>query len=147
MIGRKLATATGQIFYPIYLLAPYRLLAVGGGAIVAYVFTIFPVPITEGSILRRDLGTSLFLLANYASSTTSTVNHRLHDKEGDMSLSSSPGRKLDKSRQEVLQKEIALLNSMRRNLTFMKWEPNFGGDFPKEIYTTIIDEVQKQVIS
>ena len=146
MEGIKAATATGQVFYKIYLLAPYRLLAVGGGVIIAYVFTIFPVPITEGSVLRRDLGDSLYLLANYVSSTTSTVDHRLQDKEGDMSLASSPGRRLEKSRQDLLQKELALLNSMKRNLTFMAWGPNFGGDFPKEIYTSIIDEIQKYVI-
>jgi hypothetical protein len=28
----------------------------------------------------------------------------------------------------------------------MAWGPNFGGDFPKEIYTSIIDEIQKYVI-
>ncbi|KFY46763.1 hypothetical protein V494_00343 [Pseudogymnoascus sp. VKM F-4513 (FW-928)] len=143
--GREAATATGQVFYEIYLLAPYRLLAVGGGVIVAYVFTVFPVPITEGSVLRRDLGSSLFLLASYVSSTTSTVDHRLQDKEGDMSLSSSPGRKLEKSRQELLQKQFALQNSMRRNLSFMDWGLNFGGEFPKEIYTTIIVEIQNIV--
>lgn len=143
MEGIKAATSTGQAFYEIYLLAPYRLLAVGGGVIVAYIFTIFPVPITEASVLRRDLGTSLFLLANYVNSTTSTVDNRLQDKEGDMSLPSSPGRRLEKSRQDLLQKQFALQNSMRRNLSFMDWGPNFGGEFPKEMYTLIIDEVQK----
>ena len=143
MEGRKAATATGQVFYEIYLLAPYRLLAVAGGVIVAYIFTIFPVPITEGSVLRRGVGNSLFLLANDVSSTTSTVDHRLQDKEGDMSLRSSPGRKLEKLRQDLLQKQLALQNSMRRNLSFMDWGLNFGGEFPKEIYTSIIDEVQK----
>ncbi|OBT88559.1 hypothetical protein VE02_03955 [Pseudogymnoascus sp. 03VT05] len=140
--GIKAATTTGQVFYEIYLLAPYRLLAVGGGAIVAYIFTIFPVPITEGSVLRRDLGTSLFLLANYINSTTSTVDHRLQDKEGDMSLPSSSGRKLEKLRHDLLQKQFALQNSMRRNLSFMDWGLNFEGEFPKTIYTSIIDEVK-----
>ncbi|OBT67378.1 hypothetical protein VE03_03053 [Pseudogymnoascus sp. 23342-1-I1] len=143
--GRKAATATGQVFYEIYLLAPYRLLAVAGGVVVAYVFTVFPVPITEGFVLRKDLGSSLFLLANYVSSTTSTVDHRLQDREGDMSLCSSPGRKLEKSRQDLLEKQLSLQNSMRRNLSFMDWGLNFGGEFPKEIYTTIIDEIQNIV--
>jgi hypothetical protein len=116
---------------------------VGGGCLVAYIWTIFPVPITERSILRRDLGGSLFLLANYVSSVTSTVDQRLRDKEGNMGVSSSPGHKLQKMRQKVLQKELAILNSMRQNLAFMAWEPSLGGDFPKETYRTIINEVQK----
>ncbi|KFY97139.1 hypothetical protein V498_02242 [Pseudogymnoascus sp. VKM F-4517 (FW-2822)] len=140
--GRRAATATGQVFYEIYLLAPYRLLTVAGGVVVAYVFTIFPVPITEGSVLRKDLGVSLFLLANYVSSTTSTVDHRLQDKEGDMSLRSSPGRKLEKSRQDLLQKQLSLQNLMRQNLSCMDWGLNIGGEFPKEIYKTIIEEIQ-----
>lgn len=145
VIGLKQATATGQPFYPLYELAPYRLFAVAGGVIVAYVWTIFPVPITEGSVLRRDLGSSLFLLANYFSSTTSTVEQRVKDKEGDMSLPRSPGRMLQKMHQRVLQRQLALLNSMRQNIAFMAWEPSFGGNFPKEAYQRIIDEVQKYV--
>jgi hypothetical protein len=132
VIGLKLATATGQPHYPMYKIAPWRLLTVAGGVVVGYIWTIFPVPITEGSVLRRDLGTSLFLLANYVSSTTSTVEQRIKDKEGDMSVTTSQGRRLQKMRQKVLQKQLALLNSMRQNLAFMAWEPRFGGDFPKE---------------
>jgi hypothetical protein len=143
VIGLQQATATGQPYYPLYQLAPYRLFTVAGGVIVAYIWTIFPVPITEGSVLRRDLGSSLFLLANYVSSTTSTVEQRVKDKEGDMSVATSPGRRLQKMRQKVLQKQLALLNSMRQNLAFMAWEPSFGGDFPKEAYQLIINEVQR----
>lgn len=143
MIGLKIATATGQPYYPIYKIAPFRLLTVAGGVTVAFIWTIFPVPITEGSILRRDLGNSLFLLAKYLNCVTSTVDQRVKDKEGDLSLASSPGHKLAKMRNKVLQRQLALLNSMRQNLAFMAWEPHFGGDFPKETYQLIIDEVQR----
>jgi hypothetical protein len=124
-------------------LAPYRLLTVGGGCLVAYIWTIFPVPITEGSVLRRDLGASLFLLARYITSVTSSVDQRLHEQEGDTSLKSSPGRRLEKIRLGVLAKEIVLLNSMRQNLAFMAFEPRLGGDFPKKTYEALISEVQK----
>lgn len=60
-----------------------------------------------------------------------------------MSISSSPGRQLEKMRLKVLQKQLALLNSMRMNLGYMAWEPSFGGSFPKQTYQAIIDEVQK----
>jgi len=85
----------------------------------------------------------LFLLANYVSSTTSLVEQRVKDKEGDMGISTSPGRMLQKRSHKVLQKQLSLLNSMRQNLAFMKWEPSFGGDFPKEKYQSIINEVQR----
>jgi len=143
VIGLKAATATGQPYYPLYELAPYRLLTVMGGVTVAYIWTIFPVPITEGSVLRRDLGNSLFLLANYLSSVTSTVELRVRDKEGNVSQSLSPGRQLEKMRLKVLQKQLAVLASMRQNLLFLSWEPSFGGNFPKASYQAIIDEVQK----
>ena len=67
----------------------------------------------------------------------------MKDKEGDMSIATSPGRILLKRSHKVLQKQLALLNSMRQNLAFMAWEPSFGGDFPKETYQSIINEVQR----
>lgn len=97
----------------------------------------------ERSILRRDLGVSIFLLARYLSAVSTTVDQRLRDKEGNVSLKSSPGRKLEKARRNVLNQEIALLASMRQNLAFIAWEPSLGGEFPKETYKSIVEEVQK----
>jgi hypothetical protein len=139
VIGLKIATATGQPFYPIYELAPYRLLTVMGGVTVAFIWTIFPVPITEASVLRSNLGISLFLLANYLSSVTATVDSRLTEKPGH----SGANMKLEKMRRKVLSKEIALLVTMRKNLAFLAFEPRLGGEFPKQLYQSIVDEVQK----
>ncbi len=104
---------------------------------MAYIWTIFPVPITEGSVLRRDLGISLYLLANYLSAVTATVDERLTKPEGDTS------RRLSKLRHKILAKQIVLINSMRQNLSFLGWEPRLGGDFPKNFYKGIIDELQE----
>ncbi|KAH6664130.1 hypothetical protein B0J14DRAFT_494024 [Halenospora varia] len=143
VIGLPQSTATGQPFYPIYELAPYRLLTVGAGVLVGYFWTIFPVPISEASVLRRDLGASLFLLANYLSCVTATLDQRLLEPDSeDAGLLESHSHKLDKVRHKVLVKQIALLNSMRQNLAFMAFEPRLGGDFPKEIYSKLIDEAQ-----
>jgi hypothetical protein len=46
-------------------------------------------------------------------------------------------------RRKVLAKEIALLVTMRKNLAFLAFEPRLGGGFPKLLYTSIVDEVQK----
>jgi hypothetical protein len=145
VLGIPRATATGQPYYPLYELAPYRLLTVAAGSFIAYIWTVFPVPITEGSILRRDLGKSLFLLAKYLSAVTVTVDQRIQNEEGDLRIKSSPGRQLQKMREQLLDQQIALINSMRQNLIDMDWEPPFGGDFPKKTYVAIIDEIQESV--
>ncbi|KAF4633790.1 hypothetical protein G7Y89_g4322 [Cudoniella acicularis] len=147
VIGIKIATATGQPYYPTYELAPYRLLIVVAGSFIVYIWTIFPVPITEGSVLRRNMGASFFLLASYLSSVTTTVDHRIQNKEGDMTIKSSPGRQLKKLRSKLLDQQIPLLNSMRQNLVDMSWEPTFGGDFPKDTYTAFIKEIQDQYLT
>ncbi|KAH7417167.1 hypothetical protein BKA64DRAFT_291476 [Cadophora sp. MPI-SDFR-AT-0126] len=142
VIGLEVATATGQPFYPTYKLAPYRLLTVGAGVVVAYVFTIFPVPITEASVLRRDLGGSLFILAKYLSSVTAIVDLRLSEEGGDVGLLSSPKKKLEKSMRKYLEKEVMLLNSMRQNLDYLPYDIKVGGEFPTRIYTPLVEEVQ-----
>ncbi len=118
-------------------------MTVGGAAIVAYIWTIFPFPITEASVVRRNLGISLFLLANYLSATTAIVDQRLRAREGAQNVNISPGRRLEKLRRKVLGQEVALLDSIRKNISFISWEPRLGGDFPKNTYELIVDEVQK----
>lgn len=111
--------------------------------LVGYIFTIFPVPITEASILRRDLGLSFFLLSKYLSAVTATVDLRLADKEGDTNDKNSLGRRLGKLRHGVLEKQIQLLGSMRANLSFLPWDFRLGGEFPRVLYQEAVDEVQK----
>ncbi|KUJ22759.1 uncharacterized protein LY89DRAFT_637035 [Mollisia scopiformis] len=141
VIGVEQATATGQLYYPLYKLAPYRLLNVGAGVLVAYIFTIFPVPITEASTLRRDLGLSFFLLSKYLSAVTATVDLRLSNR-GDSQDKKSPARRLEKMRHKVLEKQLHLLGSMRTNLAFLPWDLRLGGEFPVALYREVVDEVQ-----
>ena len=56
VLGVAAATANGQPAYPTYVLAPYRLACVTGGLFVAYIWTIFPYPVSEG--LSRQYNTS-----------------------------------------------------------------------------------------
>ena len=71
-IGIELATANGQKFYNVWLLGLTRLATVVAGLFVAWIFTIFPYPITEHSQLRKNLGSALYLLANYYSASSSS---------------------------------------------------------------------------
>ena len=66
-IGVQVATSNGQAYYPVWQLGLIRLATVIGGLFVAWSFSIFPYPITEHSQLRKTLGSSLYLLANYYS--------------------------------------------------------------------------------
>lgn len=138
-IGVAAATANGQLYYPIYLLAPYRLATVVCGLAMAFIWTIFPYPISEHSVLRQQLGASLYLLANFYSIAHETVQGRIRGDEGDSNDKNSPARKIEKARNKVYSKQTLLISSLRANSRFQKFEIPFGGRFPKEKYDTIIE--------
>ncbi|KAL8662244.1 MAG: hypothetical protein Q9168_008286, partial [Polycauliona sp. 1 TL-2023] len=141
-VGMQVAESSGQPAYPLYQLAPYRLACVSGGMLVAFIWTFFPYPLTARSQLRKDLGASLYLLANYYSCVHTTVGMRLDGSGGDLSDKKCRERRLDKARAQVFTKELALLAGLRQHSAFTKWEPTFGGKFPRQKYDTIIQEVQ-----
>ena len=142
-VGEAVATSNGQAYYPIYELAPYRLATVSGGIAVAFIWTFFPYPISEHSVLRQSLGASLYLLANYYSIIHETINARIRGDEGDLTLKSSAGRKLEKARHKVFSKQMLMLNGLRTYSEFLKWEVPIGGRFPKKQYDSIILCVEK----
>ncbi|KAJ5291788.1 hypothetical protein N7478_001039 [Penicillium angulare] len=137
-IGEAAVSANGQAYYPIYELAPYRLAAVSGGIFVAFFWTFFPYPISEYSALRQSLGGSLYLLANYYSIIHETLSARMRGDEGDMTLKSSAGRKLEKARHKVFSKQMLMLTGLRTYSGFLKWSVPIGGRFPKKQYDSII---------
>ncbi|QKX59459.1 uncharacterized protein TRUGW13939_06593 [Talaromyces rugulosus] len=140
-LGKETLTASGQEYYPTYLLAPYRLATVLAGLFVAFIWTIFPYPISDHSILRRDLGASLYLLARYYSLVHETMTARARGDEGDLALKMSAGRRLEKARNKVYAKQTLALNGLRVYSQRLRWEIPIGGRFPKERYDEIIDMV------
>lgn len=144
-IGEAVATSNGQQYYPIYLLAPYRLATVAGGIAVAFFWTFFPYPISEHSALRQSLGASLYLLANYYSVIHETVSARMRGDEGDLAIKTSSGRRLLKARNKVFSKQMLMLNSLRTYSGFLKWEVPIGGRFPKKRYDSIITCIDRYV--
>ncbi|KAJ6184858.1 hypothetical protein N7519_006159 [Penicillium mononematosum] len=137
-VGEAVATSNGQPFYPIYLLAPYRLAVVAGGIAVAFIWTFFPYPISEHSVLRQSLGASLYLLANYYSIIHETISGRMRGDEGENLLKTSQGRKLEKARHKVFSKQMLMLAGLREYSGFLRWEVPVGGRFPKKQYDSII---------
>ncbi|KAL8953173.1 MAG: hypothetical protein Q9222_000946 [Ikaeria aurantiellina] len=141
-VGVQVAQSSGQPAYPLYELAPYRLACVAGGMFVAFIWTFFPYPLTARSQLRKDLGASLYLLANFYSCVHTSVTMRLNGTEGDPNDKNSPGRRLGKARAQVFTKELALLAGLRQHSAFTAWEPSLGGKFPRKQYDVIIQLVQ-----
>ena len=142
-LGLKEATSNGQPYYPDYELGPYRLATVAGGLVVAFIWVYFPYPITTHSTLRKDLGSTLYLLANFYSCVHTTVDMRLHlGPEADESKKGSPSARLAKARHKVFTKVLMLLNKLREHSSFLRFEPTFGGKFPKQTYDELIQSMQ-----
>ncbi|KAH9886131.1 hypothetical protein F4778DRAFT_774114 [Xylariomycetidae sp. FL2044] len=137
-IGVQRAEATLQPVYPIYLLAPYRLACVAGGCLVAFIWTIFPWPVTERTWLRRDLSATMCLLANYFSVINEILKSRLRGTGGDPTIKGTPAHHLAKHRYRLFGKLTLLLPSLKLHADFQRWEPTIGGRFPREIYEDII---------
>lgn len=145
-IGILISISNGQAFHPLYELAPFRLATVLAGVSVAFFFTYFPSVITARSQLRRDLGSSLYLLSNYYSSVHQTVALRTRGAEGDLRDKGSPGRRLEQARNRLFAKELVLLQGMKNHVKFTAWEPTFGGKFPHASYNKLINHTQKLAV-
>lgn len=135
LLGRSTIESNGQPAYPTYLLAPYRLATVAGGLAVAFFWTIFPYPISESTELRKDLGASLYLMANFYSVVHETVQtHIFQHGGGDPNTKGTRAYHLNKARTAVFSKLILLVTNLRMNSAFSKFQVSLGGRFPREEY-------------
>lgn len=98
---------------------------------------------TARAELRKGLGASLYLLAQFYSNVHATVVSRLEGTEGNPDLKESPAAMLEKQRTKLLSKLLVLLDQLRAHSSFTKWEPSLGGKYPKEHYDAIISKVSK----
>ncbi|KAB5513350.1 hypothetical protein GE09DRAFT_632228 [Coniochaeta sp. 2T2.1] len=142
-IGILAAASSGQPFFPTYKLAPYRLAAVAGGCFVAFIWTVFPSPISDRTWLRRDLSAALYLLANYFGVITTTVKSQIDGTAGNPDIPKTPAHELRKIRIKIFSKMMLLLPSMMAHADWQKWEPTIGGKFPREAYEDIITRTQR----
>jgi hypothetical protein len=99
---------------------------------IAFFWTFFPYPLTARSQLRKDLGVSLYSLANFYSIVHTTVGLRIKGTEGDLGSKKSPGRRLEKERRNIYVKEPGLLAGLEQHSAFTAWEATFGGKFPRK---------------
>jgi hypothetical protein len=129
--------------HSIYEFGPYRLATVAGGCLVAFIWTIFPSPITDRTWLRRDLSATMYLLAHYFTAINETLKSRLHGTGGDPNVKSSPAYKLMKTRRSLFGKLLLILPSLNQHANFQLFEPTIGGKFPREVYLDIIQRATR----
>ncbi|KAL1960341.1 hypothetical protein VTO42DRAFT_8301 [Malbranchea cinnamomea] len=141
-LGIAASSATGLIYYPIYLFAPYRLVAVAAGCAISFVWTIFPYATTAGSKMRKILGRSLFILANFYNCMQTSIQVWIDGEQGDFNDPKGPGHLLNRARIKLYAEEMVLLAALRSYGQFTKYEPTMGGSFPKKIYDRIGSEIQ-----
>lgn len=146
-IGILRSISNDQAYHPLYELAPFRLATVAAGVSVACFFTYFPSVITARSQLRKDLGSSLYLLSSYYSSVHQSVALGMRGAEEDLRDKGSPGRRLARAQTRLYIKELILLQGIEKHIKFTAWEPSFGGRFPQASYDRLIKHTQKLVLS
>ncbi|KAH9829614.1 putative ER transporter, 6TM, N-terminal [Teratosphaeria destructans] len=133
-LGKAVSESNAQPAYPTYVLAPYRLATVTGGLFVAWVWTIFPYPVSESSMIREDLGATLYLLSNFYSIVHETVTARVQGTDGDERIKGTHAFNLNKARTAVFAKILLLLNNLKSNSAFSRFQIRVGGRFPIEAY-------------
>ncbi|KAL1880044.1 hypothetical protein Daus18300_001407 [Diaporthe australafricana] len=138
LLGIAASESSGQPYYPLYELAPYRLATVAAGAFVAFFWTVFPSPFTDRTWLRKDLSAVLYLLANYSSVVHTTMKATMIGTVGDMEIPGTPAHSLFKVRRKLFGKLTLLLPSLQMHANFQKFEPSLGGKFPEKQYQDII---------
>jgi hypothetical protein len=144
-IGIRVETeSSGQPYYPIYLFGPYKLLTVIVGCTIAFIWTVFPYPVTSRSQVRKLLGRGLFLLANFYSCMHTTIEVWI---DGSHTNAQSSVHLLSETRKKLFSDEMTLITAMRSFSQFTVYEPPVGGRFPKSTYDSIISDIQSIVIS
>ncbi|KAM3418373.1 hypothetical protein BST61_g4370 [Cercospora zeina] len=143
VLGIKASEASGQPFYKTYLLAPYRLATVCGGLSVAYIWTIFPYPVSESTELRKDIGAALYMLANLNSIVNELVRARIQNIAGEETTKGTRAFHLEKARNLVFTKLLTLLTTLEQNSAFSKFQLRVGGRFPREEYIGLIASIQR----
>jgi hypothetical protein len=136
-IGVATIESSGQPFFPVYQLAPFRIIVTFIGVILAFIFTIFPYPVTSGDILRQDTARQFHLLSNLYSLTQARMGV----------VVASDGAKESQALRDLMWKVsfkcVALQSRCLENLMYTSWEPNLQRIFPKDTYSELLNAMQR----
>jgi hypothetical protein len=130
---------SGQQYLPVYLLGPYRIIVTFIGVVIAFIFTIFPYPVTSKDILRQDIAVLFQLLSRMSSVTEERM------QEAGNSDASRGFQDKRKWLGKVGSKCIAVHTRCIDNLRYASWEPNLQYEFPKDVYCDLLNSIQRQL--
>ncbi|KAL7269567.1 hypothetical protein RUND412_007759 [Rhizina undulata] len=134
-LGPVRSAASGQPVLDIDHIGPQRLLLTLAGVVIAYIFTIFPFPVTTRSLIRRSVSTSLHLMSQTYASTTTLLHARLK-------ADTTAEEAAQKATTKQLTKGYILYEQLRANILFTHFEPSLRGPFPRDQYERIINASQ-----
>jgi len=135
-IGVNSIEQSGQQYLPVYQLAPYRILVTFIGVVLAFIFTIFPFPVTSGDILRQDTARQFHLFSSLYSLTRSRMGVVV------VSDGTRESAILKKMLGKVGEGCIVIQGRCMENLMYTKWEPNLRHRFPAETYEKLLTAMQ-----
>ena len=120
-----------------YKLAPLRILVTLIGVAVAFVFTLFPVPVTAKDLLRQDLGHQFQLLATIFGITHARYSALVHpNKRADSGI-------LRHTLNKATLQYLGLQTRSTQNLLLTTWEPSFRYQFPRSVYSNLLNSMQR----
>ena len=111
------------------------------GVVLAFIFTIFPFPITSRDILRQDVAHQFHLLSNVYSLTQARIGVLV------LSDGVNESRVLRKHLGKQGYKCIAVQARCMENLLYTSWEPNLQYKFPKKTYADLLSSMERFPLS
>ena len=123
-------------YLPVYKLGPFRILVTFIGVVLAFIFTVFPYPVTSRDLLRQDVAQQFHLLSKMYSLTQARLNAAVCSNTRAI-------QHLRKSMGEVSLKCIGVQARSSDNLMYASWEPNLRYRFPKGIYSELLSSLQR----
>ena len=105
------------------------------GVILAFIFTIFPYPVTSRDILRQDCARQFHLLSNMYSLTQTRMRGAMN---ADGAQKTNDSLALRRVLGKVGFKCIAVQTRCLENLAYTSWEPDLHTKFPKKTYTELL---------
>lgn len=107
------------------------------GVILAFIFTLFPYPVTSADILRKDIARQFHLFSDMYSLTKARMGVVV-TSEGNRE-----SQVLKKLMGKVGFKCIAVHGRCMENLSYTGWEPHIEYHFPKETYVELLASMQR----
>ena len=88
----------------------------------------------------------MFLLSAFYENIHETIQSRFNGKHGDITRKGTHAYNLDKARTALFGKLIIVLNNLKTNSEFSRFQINIGGKFPREEYMSLIATMRRLML-